>query len=990
MEYQIGEHSIDSSKSLQDGELIEFDYENTAIFKRLADDIYETPEAGVREPLQNGITAVKRSIKESYINEDEGRINIKLYHGDQPKLILRDNGTGITKGVLENVLSVIGRSQNRDLGELSGKFGMGFLSFYKLVGTVDSGFWMYSRSRENKALIKGIWKPSGFELDTNGELPERFDKNDYGTQFELFVKPEIDITDLRNWIKKHSEWSTIPIMYEEFDEDLSVIENEDYGVKSLPDIYESPIVEIDNDYYRVISSFDSESKTLLLNSPIKRNSDYSKWDRDIYPREFDIRIKNENGIIIKGPNKGLMPVNETEYHNMNNSRKEDYVPKSEVNEPSNMSEIFDDETDVYLPEPTGTREKLRSNKIFWTYVNLKIEKEIKNEFKSHIDSVDSIEEFMNCSYQEKELVYRIVDENNINGSSFKDAKECTKNQIRNRTKRKFDLSLDGEIARLYSVIGQLETVISRGSTARQVESRYNQDYIDKNTVLDIITDDAYSPANIYMCISLNTDKMNAVWDEDENNRIIQVDSSKYYSIYQNLFGWRKVKNIMDYIDENDIDKDIYDKIDRSNNKKSDSKKPILDRDLTIHKISGGKKKKVNYSISDIKEKYKTGYEKLVLFPSNSDQNISDNYSMVSHNISISKCLVKMWDELKDFENIIRIENWSEYVQNKTLKTTEGFLSISDVLDYVYNEEYDLIFGVFDDNVDEFKDEYIMQELKNKNYGGIDLNSKSRIFVPISQTKMEYIESITDKPAVKNTYSIYNSSTYSSIGSSYRLFKSDLPLFAWAVNTKVRDTEYLKYIDNKEYKINSEWKNIVRHINPNNYECDLNDPADNTTYMSDYGEMSVREMIDEYDKIVLFTVPIKQLHILNESAELIENMKDFILEYEVEKGWNKNYLLSDKIDDKDDFVLVPVTKNQRSDIKNIISTNKIHTIMSKRVKNSGHNIIYSTTAAYAYSKLSDNKFNTLIPDNLKHRNLPKLEDGGIKFVETFRKSDPKSD
>lgn len=982
MDYQIGEHSINSNKSLKNGELIEFDYENSAIFKRLADDIYETPEAGIREPLQNGITAVKRSLKESYIGEDEGIINIKLYHGDQPKIVLKDNGIGISKSVLENVLSVIGRSQNRDSGNLSGKFGMGFLSFYKLVGTIDSGFWMYSRSRENEELIKGIWKPSGFELDTDGELPVRFDENEYGTQFELFVKPEIEVEDLRNWIEKHSKWSTIPIMYEEYDEDQNIVKNEDYGVKSISDLHEYPIIDIKNDYYRVISSFDSESKTLLLNSPIDRNSDYRKFERTIYPRDFDIRIKNENGIIIKGPNKGLMPVEETEYHNMDDSRKENYVPKSKINEPEDESEIFDNDTDISLPEPTGTREKLRSNEIFWTYINQKIEKEIKKRFKSHIDGIDSTEDFMNCSYQEKKFIYKVINSNNINGSTFKDAKECTKNQIRNRTKNKFSISLSGEIAKLYSIIGQLETVINRGSTARQINSRYNQDHITNNTVLDIITNESYSPTNTYMCITLNTDKMKAVWDENEENKIIQVDGSEYYSIYQDLFGWRKVKNIMDYIDKEDIDDDIYDKIDRSSNTTSNSKKPILDRDITIHKQNSGQKKKINYSISDIKEKYKKGSEKLILFPSNSDQNISDNYNMVSRNISISKCLVKMWDELKDVDNIIRIENWDEYVRNKSVKTTEGILSVSDLLDYAYDENCDLIFGVFSEDIDEFKDEDIMNELKDKNYKNIDSNNKKRVFATVLQNKMEYIENIVDKWRLTNTYSIYNGSKYSVIGNSYKFSGSNLPLFAWAVNPKIRDTEYLEYIDSREYKINSEWKNIVKDINPNNHHSNLPDPMEKTTYMSDNGEISVKTMVDKYDKIVLFAVPIQQLHILKD-ADLIEDIKEFILEYEIKKGWPKNDTLKDKIDNKNDFVLVPVSKDQRNHINNITPADKTHTIMSSYINNSGFNIISSTTAAYAYGKLSENKFNMIIPDNLRHNRLPKLDDGGVEFVNTFK-------
>lgn len=77
--YQVGAHSINKETSLNKSETIEFDFENSAIFKRLADDIYESPEAGIREPLQNSLTAIQKAVNNGYIESNEGVVTFKVY-----------------------------------------------------------------------------------------------------------------------------------------------------------------------------------------------------------------------------------------------------------------------------------------------------------------------------------------------------------------------------------------------------------------------------------------------------------------------------------------------------------------------------------------------------------------------------------------------------------------------------------------------------------------------------------------------------------------------------------------------------------------------------------------------------------------------------------------------------------------------------------------------------------------------------------------------
>lgn len=67
-------HTGDSinERNLESDETIEFGLDEKAVFKRLADDIYEKPKAGVRETVANGVTAIVKAVKRGQIEREEG------------------------------------------------------------------------------------------------------------------------------------------------------------------------------------------------------------------------------------------------------------------------------------------------------------------------------------------------------------------------------------------------------------------------------------------------------------------------------------------------------------------------------------------------------------------------------------------------------------------------------------------------------------------------------------------------------------------------------------------------------------------------------------------------------------------------------------------------------------------------------------------------------------------------------------------------------
>jgi HSP90 family molecular chaperone len=233
IDFQVGSHETDSNPVDFEGETehIEYDLEVQTVFKRLADDIYKSDEAGIREPVTNSITAIIDAVEEGFIEEERGVLEITLQAGE---LIIKDNGIGISEEKLRKVLAVIGRSTSRDSDARPGKFGMGFLALYKL-SELDGGFIMHSRSRRTDDYISGVWKNGGFTwCKEDGGFPyKQMDDDEYGTKLVIPLKKSLDSDDIREWVKRNTEYARHNVIYREFNEDGDEVFNEDYGDKKL-------------------------------------------------------------------------------------------------------------------------------------------------------------------------------------------------------------------------------------------------------------------------------------------------------------------------------------------------------------------------------------------------------------------------------------------------------------------------------------------------------------------------------------------------------------------------------------------------------------------------------------------------------------------------------------------------------------------------------------------------------------------------------------
>lgn len=99
----------------------------------LANHLYSSPDVFVRELLQNAVDAI--SARREFEPDHAGRVRFEYIDGEEPSLIVEDDGVGLTDDEVHEFLSTIGSSSKR--GELEqrrrefiGQFGIGILSCF--------------------------------------------------------------------------------------------------------------------------------------------------------------------------------------------------------------------------------------------------------------------------------------------------------------------------------------------------------------------------------------------------------------------------------------------------------------------------------------------------------------------------------------------------------------------------------------------------------------------------------------------------------------------------------------------------------------------------------------------------------------------------------------------------------------------------------------------------------------------------------------------
>jgi hypothetical protein len=308
------------------------------LIRKVADDLYQSWKATFREYLANAETACLKV--QNYLDDPESSMYDEMYVPDsyQPKVevewnraedtvTISDNGIGMAAREVDEIFRQIGHSAARDDGTKSGQFGMGALSFVKTVG-LDNAMIMTSHSRLNGDNASYYVTLAGVE-PIMGSLPD----DQFGTEFQMTPQGDYQI---REAISQYAEWMRVPVRYEEFGEDGTVVFQEDYGDKALYESFSSNRICVgvkESNAYEAYCSPDADGRTLLLSMDIDRNDgEYGARSYEA-PFDFDVRLLDESGKVIQSSNgnEGLMPTPRSDYESMLLDARDPYIAESMLN-----------------------------------------------------------------------------------------------------------------------------------------------------------------------------------------------------------------------------------------------------------------------------------------------------------------------------------------------------------------------------------------------------------------------------------------------------------------------------------------------------------------------------------------------------------------------------------------------------------------------------------------------------------------------------------
>ena len=301
----------------------EFKAESKKLMDLMINSIYTNKEIFLREIVSNASDALDKLHYESLTNKSmkvdpkKLDINIKI-DKDNRKLIISDNGIGMTKEELETNLGTIARSGSLDFKEnneskknidIIGQFGVGFYSAFMVAKKVEVISKAYGSDEANMWVSEGI----------DGYSVEKADKEVNGTDVILTLKDDnedenyskfLENFEIESLIKKYSDYITYPIKMKKEDNDEVIndlvpiwkrnkksIKEEEYNTFYADKFmdYETPITRIHT----------SAEGTIEYNSLIFIPSHASF---DFYTKEYEKGLQlYSNGVLIMEKCPDLVP-----------------------------------------------------------------------------------------------------------------------------------------------------------------------------------------------------------------------------------------------------------------------------------------------------------------------------------------------------------------------------------------------------------------------------------------------------------------------------------------------------------------------------------------------------------------------------------------------------------------------------------------------------------------------------------------------------------
>ena len=202
----------------------QFKAESKRLLDLMINSIYTHKEIFLRELISNASDAIDKLYYKTLqdgdtgLNRDDFAISLTL-EKDNRRLIIEDNGCGMTKDELEKNLGTIAKSgsldfkkenEQKDGVEIIGQFGVGFYAAFMVAKHVT----VESRAYGSDEAWK--WESSGAE----GYTVEPCEKDGHGTRITLDIKDNTDDENydefldqyrIKSLVKKYSDYIRYPI-----------------------------------------------------------------------------------------------------------------------------------------------------------------------------------------------------------------------------------------------------------------------------------------------------------------------------------------------------------------------------------------------------------------------------------------------------------------------------------------------------------------------------------------------------------------------------------------------------------------------------------------------------------------------------------------------------------------------------------------------------------------------------------------------------------
>lgn len=315
----------------------QFKAESKKLLDLMINSIYTNKEIFLRELLSNASDAIDKLYYKSLtdnsitLNKEDFEIRIDIDKEDR-KLIITDNGCGMTKEELENNLGTIAKSgslafkeenKNKDI-DIIGQFGVGFYSAFMVSDKIK----VESKSADSDEAW--IWKSEG----ADGYEIKKGKRENTGTTITLKIKKDTDDENysefldsyrIQGIIKKYSDYIRYPIKMmlehsklKEGTENEYETELEDVTVNSMIPLWKKAKKDITEEEYNNFYSskfFDYDKPLKTIHTSVEGNVSYnallyipSHLPYDFYTKEYEKGLQlYSSGVLIMEKCSELLP-----------------------------------------------------------------------------------------------------------------------------------------------------------------------------------------------------------------------------------------------------------------------------------------------------------------------------------------------------------------------------------------------------------------------------------------------------------------------------------------------------------------------------------------------------------------------------------------------------------------------------------------------------------------------------------------------------------